>query len=246
MPSRHRANGASARDRRIAVRGRELADLRRSQYLTQEEFAQRLGMSVQNVRRLEQARVSGMQVRNFRRLAELVGQTPDQLRALMGDHGNGGWVRRLAGDAVESAAQPSSIRPGSIHRAVEIERFHGVSAARAEDRTGVGIGKMLVPPGSTRRFTAKVDGDCMVPKYHHGDEVVFSVDAVENEGIVEGRNYFIQFDDGENTFKRVFFHSDDEGLLVLRCWNSEYVDRVVERVRIVLLARAIYRLVPDE
>ena len=126
-----------------------------------------------------------------------------------------------------------------------MERFHGVSAARREDRAGVERGRVPIPAGARRRFAVIVDGDCMEPKYRDGDVVVFSVDAAEREGIVDGRNYFIQFADGENTFKRVFLEPSDVNWLVLRCWNAKYPPRRVERTSIHLLARAEYRLVPD-
>lgn len=207
-------------------------------------------MSVQNVARLEQAKEGGMQVKNFRRLADLLGLTPDQLHARIGVHANesraSGTRRNDSADEVLDEEQPTAFRRGSIQPAVEIDCFHGVSAARPEERVAVDRGTTLVPAGTARRFSVVVDGDCMEPKYRHGDVVIFSADAADREGIVGGRNYFIQFDDGENTFKRVFFHRDDEDRLVLRCWNKKYPQRVVDRRRVKLLARAIYRLVPDE
>jgi phage repressor protein C with HTH and peptisase S24 domain len=86
----------------------------------------------------------------------------------------------------------------------------------------------------------------MEPRYRHGDVVIFSVDAAEREGVVDGKNYFVQLDDGENTFKRVFADPRDPDRLVLRCWNPKYPPRAVDRRTVRLLARAVYRLVPDE
>ncbi len=86
----------------------------------------------------------------------------------------------------------------------------------------------------------------MEDRYRHGDVVVFSIDAAEQEGIVDGRNYFIQFHDGENTFKRIFLDPDDADHLLLRCWNPRYPQRRIERDQISLLAKAVYRLVPDQ
>jgi transcriptional regulator with XRE-family HTH domain len=234
--------------KRVMISGKKFADVRRGWYLTQEEFAQRLAMSAGNVRRLEQSQEGGMQVKNFRRLAELMKLTPDELYARIGV-GPLGPSRALGDNGLEETAgppQPPALRPDSIQPVMEIERFHGVSAARPEDRAGVDRGKTLVPAGSRRQFSVVVDGDCMEPKYRHGDVVIFSADAVDREGIVDGRSYFIQFDDGENTFKRVFAHPNDVNLVVLRCWNGEYPDRVMDRSSIRLVARATYRLVADE
>ncbi len=225
---------------RLLISGERLASLRAERYLTQEELAGRLGMSTAGVRRLEQLRAGGMQLRNFRRLAALTEVTPEQLRqriCLPLPH------PQQPGSLVHG--QPSALLPGSASAVVEIERFHGVSAARSEDRAGVERDQVPVPAGAGRRFSVVVDGDCMEPKYRNGDVVVFSIDAAEREGIVDGRNYFIQFADGQNTFKRIFREPSDIEWLVLRCWNAKYPDRRVERASIQLLARAEYRLVPD-
>lgn len=227
--------------RRLTISGERLASLRAERYLTQEELAGKLGMSTAGVRRLEQLRVGGMQFRNFRRLAELTQITPEQLRERIGAPSD--FHARCDAEFVEG--QPPAITRGSLREVVEVERFHGVSAARREDRAGVERGLVPVPAGAGRRFAVSVDGDCMEPKYRNGDVVVFSVDAAEREGIVDGRNYFIQFADGQNTFKRVFLEPSDVDWLVLRCWNEKYPPRKVERDTIQLLARAEYRLVPD-
>jgi transcriptional regulator with XRE-family HTH domain len=228
---------------RLLIFGGKLAALRAERYLTQEEFADRLGMSTAGVRRLEQLEVGGMQVRNFRRLAELAQLTPKALRRRIGTS---------AGQSVGAArsrlidGQPAALAGESARAVVDVERFHGVSAARPEDRAGVERGCVPVPAGSGRRFAAVVDGDCMEPQYQNGDVVVFSIDAAEKEGIIEGRNYFVQFADGENTFKRIFFDPENSDRLVLRCWNPKYPQRRVQRSRIQLLARAQFRLVPDD
>jgi transcriptional regulator with XRE-family HTH domain len=228
---------------RLLIFGAKLAGLRAERYLTQEEFADRLGMSTAGVRRLEQLKVSGMQMRNFRRLAEMVQLTPQELRQRIGSSAG------QSADAGRSRlvdGQPMALARESARPVVEIERFHGVSAARPEDRACVQRGCVPVPAGPGRRFAAVVDGDCMQPQYHHGDVVVFSIDAAEKEGIIEGRNYFVQFADGENTFKRIFFDPENSDRLVLRCWNPKYPQRRVERSRVQLLARAEFRLVPDD
>ena len=228
---------------RLLIFGAKLAALRAERYLTQEEFADRLGMSTAGVRRLEQLDVGGMQMRNFRRLAELTQLTPQELR------GRIGTIAGPSADAERSSlidGQPAALARASARPVVDVERFHGVSAARPEDRAGVERGSVPVPAGIGRRFAAVVDGDCMEPQYHDGDVVVFSIDAAEKEGIIEGRNYFVQFADGENTFKRIFFDPENSDRLVLRCWNPKYPQRRVQRTRIQLLARAQFRLVPDD
>jgi transcriptional regulator with XRE-family HTH domain len=226
----------------LAILGEKFAALRRSRYLTQQEFAVRLGMSVANVRRLEQSEVGGMQVKNFRRLAELLHVSPDELRRRIGTPSEQDWDE----SARREPALPPSLVSGSVRPVVEIDRFRGVSATRPDDRDAAAEDRTPAPPGAARRFSAIVDGDCMEPKYRHGEVVIFSVDAAELEGIVEGRNYFVQFHDGQNTFKRLFVHPQDADVLVLRCWNPRYPDRAVHRDAVKLVSRATHKLVADE
>lgn len=259
---------------RLLIDGKRLASLRTERFLTQEELAEQLGMSTAGVRRLEQVGIGGIQFRNFRRLAEMAQLTPHELRRRIGatlavvtpspgapgQEWSGGRTRRRhqmretsssilprgTGGGGKNAGGSGPSQQIRTLPVMEIERFHGVSAARPEAREGVGRGRVPVPASSSRRFAAVVDGDCMEPKFRNGDVVVFSIDAAEREGIVEGRNYFLQFIDGENTFKRIFFDPDNVEQLVLRCWNAQYPHRSIRRDRIQLLARAEFRLLPDE
>jgi transcriptional regulator with XRE-family HTH domain len=234
---------------RLLIDGRKLAAIRRDLYLTQDELAQKLEMSAANVRRIEQSEVTGMQVKNFRRLATLLNTAPDPLRARIGVNLDGGAT--LLEPVTEARSKddfrpPPSIRPGSRREVSDVDHFYGVSAARTEDRAATDRGTLPVPAGSAQRFAVTVDGDCMEPKYRDGDSVIFSVDAVEREGIIDGRNYFVQFTDGQNTFKRLFLDPENREQVILRCWNENYPQRVVERTQIKLLARAVYKLTPDE
>jgi transcriptional regulator with XRE-family HTH domain len=235
---------------RVIIFGRRFAALRRDRFLTQEEFAQRLEMSPANVRRLEQCEAGGMQVKNFRRLAELVNVSPADLRQRIGPASGvpsaAPTVSSPMDTEIAGAEFPSGLNEATRRNIVDVPHFHGVSAARTEERTDAHRGRSPVPAGSSRRFAVTVDGDCMEPKYHHGETVVFSIDAAEREGIVDGKNYFVQFADGENTFKRVFLDPENRELLILRGWNERYPARVVERSKVKLLARAIFRLTPDE
>ncbi|HWE03511.1 MAG TPA: LexA family transcriptional regulator [Tepidisphaeraceae bacterium] len=235
-------------DQRVVIFGKRFAALRRDRFLTQEEFAQRLEMSPANVRRLEQCEMGGMQVKNFRRLAALVNVSPADLRQQIGPASQvlPAPGRPRPERALPAADFPSGLNDATRRDIVEVPHFHGVSAARTEDRTDAHRGRTPIPAGSARRFAVTVDGDCMEPKYHHGEVVVFSVDAAEREGIIDGKNYFVQFADGENTFKRIFLDPENRELLILRGWNERYPPRVVERSTVKLLARAIFRLTPDE
>jgi phage repressor protein C with HTH and peptisase S24 domain len=235
---------------RVMILGKRFAALRRERYLTQDEFAQKLEMSAANVRRLEQSETGGMQVKNFRRLATLLNVSPDDLRRQIGVKDEALTARIESAGALETpvvdADFPASVKPTSRRGIVDVSHYHGVSAARVENRTDTNRGQAPVPAGNQRRFAVTVDGDCMEPKYRDGDVVVFSVDAAEREGIVDGKAYFIQFAGEENTFKRIFRDPENHELLILKCWNERYPPRIVERSKITLLARATHRLMADE
>src|SRR5207248_1281367 len=146
-------------------------------YLTQDEFAQRLEMSAANVRRLEQAEIGGMQVKNFRRLATLLNVAPDDLRRAIGAPMDSSRTMKQAPTStaersVGSPDFPPGVKPASQRDVVDIAHFHGVSAARIENRTDAARGRAPAPSGSQRRFAVTVDGDCMEPKYRDGDIVL--------------------------------------------------------------------------
>src|SRR5947209_1145074 len=123
--------------KRVMIVGERFAELRHERYWTQEELAERLRMSPANVRRLEQSEVAAMQPRNFRRLAELMEMAPAALRLRIGLP----CVESLR-EAPEAStlSQPSALRLGSLQPVVDVDRFHGVSAARPEDREQVDHG----------------------------------------------------------------------------------------------------------
>jgi phage repressor protein C with HTH and peptisase S24 domain len=88
-------------------------------------------------------------------------------------------------------------------------------------------------------FAARVHGDSMTPKYKQGDIVIFSPAADPREG----DDCFVRFEDGQTTFKRVFFENDEEGAAVLRLQprNEKYRPQVVSAESVSGLYRAMYR-----
>ena len=61
-------------------------------------------------------------------------------------------------------------------------------------------------------FAARVHGDSMTPKYREGDIVIFSPAAIPKTG----DDCFVRFEDGQTTFKRVFFETAEGGASVIR------------------------------
>jgi repressor LexA len=88
-------------------------------------------------------------------------------------------------------------------------------------------------------FAARVHGDSMTPKYQQGDIVIFSPAAAPRDG----DDCFVRFDDGQTTFKRIFFESGEEGLSMLRLQprNERYRPQVIPSDQITGLYRAVYR-----
>jgi SOS-response transcriptional repressor LexA len=79
----------------------------------------------------------------------------------------------------------------------------------------------------------------MSPKYREGDIVIFSPAASARSG----DDCFVRFEDGQTTFKRVFFESDEKGAAVLRLQprNEKYRAQTLPSERVSGLYKALYR-----
>jgi repressor LexA len=88
-------------------------------------------------------------------------------------------------------------------------------------------------------FAARVHGDSMAPKYREGDIVIFSPSAVPRNG----EDCFVRFDDGQTTFKRVFFEVNEQGVSVLRLQprNEKYPPLTVEAEKITGVWKAVFK-----
>lgn len=88
-------------------------------------------------------------------------------------------------------------------------------------------------------FAARVHGDSMTPKYRQGDIVIFSPRAA----VKNGDDAFVRFNDGQTTFKRVFFEQDETGQSVIRLQprNESYRPKVSLAEEISGLWRAVFK-----
>jgi SOS-response transcriptional repressor LexA len=79
----------------------------------------------------------------------------------------------------------------------------------------------------------------MFPKYREGDIVIFSPRATPRDG----DDCFVRFDDGQTTFKRVFFENDEQAapLIRLQPRNEKYRPRTVAAEQISGLYKAVYK-----
>jgi phage repressor protein C with HTH and peptisase S24 domain len=88
-------------------------------------------------------------------------------------------------------------------------------------------------------FAARVAGESMMPKYREDDIVVFCPSAIPRNG----DDCFVRFDDGQTTFKRVFFETDAGGKQVIRLQprNERFRPQTLPREQITGIYRAVYR-----
>jgi phage repressor protein C with HTH and peptisase S24 domain/DNA-binding XRE family transcriptional regulator len=88
-------------------------------------------------------------------------------------------------------------------------------------------------------FATRVCGDSMSPKYRDGDIVIFSPAASPRNG----DDCFVRFEDGQTTFKRVFFESDEASQPVLRLQprNEKYRPQTIASQKVSGLYKAVYK-----
>lgn len=88
-------------------------------------------------------------------------------------------------------------------------------------------------------FAARVCGDSMSPKYREDDVVVFSPALMARSG----DDCFVRFEDGQTTFKRVFFETDEAGKAVLRLQprNEKYRPQMISSEKVTGLYKAFYK-----
>ena len=88
-------------------------------------------------------------------------------------------------------------------------------------------------------FAARVFGDSMATKYREGDIVIFSPAAAPNNG----NDCFVRFDDGQTTFKRVFFDADETGETKIRLQprNERYPSKTLDASQITGIWKAVYK-----
>jgi len=91
-------------------------------------------------------------------------------------------------------------------------------------------------------FAARVHGDSMTPKYREGDIVIFSPAATPRNG----DDCFVRFEDGQTTFKRVFFEKDEKGEAAIRLQprNERYRAQMVLSTKVTGLWKAVYKYQP--
>lgn len=139
-------------------------------------------------------------------------------------------------------ARAGNVEPAAWELVPLINR---VSAGYPRDFTDLGyparVADSDVPApasGERDRFAARVCGESMLPAYADGDVVVFSPQAP----VESGTDCFVRLEDGQTTFKRVFFEQDAAGEAVVRLQplNPRFAPTVVPASQVAGVYRAVW------
>jgi transcriptional regulator with XRE-family HTH domain len=230
--------------------GKRLSSAREKLAMTQRQLGDAIGgVSDETISRIERHEVAGILSKRLPKLAEVLGLTLRQFQTqfCVPESEGSRPANEKAGRAAGSAGFPAGLDLKRLRPAKILPEFQiGIAASRRVEKLAEHPdAHRLVAASDRRAFTAPVDGDCQHPKWKHGEIVVFSFDAVEREGILDGRSYYLAFTDGSTTFKRVFKDEHDPEVFILRCWNRKKYpgDQKVHRDEIVRIARAISKQV---
>jgi len=228
-----------ARDAKIF--GKRLAAARNARAMTQRELGEAVGVSDETISRIERHDVAGILNKRLPKLAAALGYSLAEFKSRFCP------PEFEASGAAGGASFPAGLDMRRARAVRAVPEFQiGVAASRRVDKLAdYPDANRLVATTDRRAFSAPVDGDCQHPKWKHGEIVVFSYDAVERQGILAGRSYYLAFVDGSTTFKRVFLDERDPDIFILRCWNRKKYprDQRAHRDEIVRIARAISKQV---
>jgi len=228
-----------AREARIF--GKRLAAARNRRAMTQRELGDAIGVSDENISRIERHEVAGILNKRLPKLAAALGFTLEEFQSKFC------LPVTTADGSAPGALLPAGLDMRRARAARAVPEFQiGIAASRRMDKLAdYPDANRLAGTTDRRAFCAPVDGDCQKPKWKHGEIVIFSYDAVEREGVLPGRSYYLAFTDGSTTFKRIFMDERDPEAFILRCWNRRKYprDQRVHRDEIVRIAKAISKQV---
>ena len=231
------------------VFGRHLAAAREELAMTQRKLGEMIGVCDETISRIERQEVAGTLSKWLPKWAAALGMTLGSFkgRFCVPEDAPSTARNKPLDDPTGNVELPVGLEMRRVRPARILPEFQiGIAAnRRVEKLSEHPDSNRLVGLSDRRAFTAPVDGDCQHPKWKHGEIVVFSFDAVEREGILPGRSYYLAFTDGSTTFKRVFKDEKDPEVYILRCWNRRKYpgDQRVHLSEIVRVARAVSKQV---
>lgn len=238
---------AKKSERPVPITGYAVLAIRDAWKLTQEDFAEVLGVSREWVSRAESAQTGTMRRGTLKKLADAMGISPDDAFRLLLKL----VFKQMNPDI--PAAQDVQIPPPHPNAVGDFDRNVGgvVSQHQADIPTfelslaaGPWSDVLDVPdicdPGSIaqRLFRVRISGDSMRPLYRTGMVIEFECLVDGLHALQVHRDYYVQRDDGTATFKRLDGLTDD--LMTLRALNRKKFPKpiTVERSRIVRMAVA--------
>lgn len=188
--------------------GEIIRSARRRKLWSQADLAQRVDVSLSTITRAEQGK-GAPNVNSLRRIAEELGFERDELvRVAKGMAGASAKALAASLPGVRTADQLAGNPPASTGRTpslppmMQVPHYGAVSAVRVDNREEIG-GEWSRVPDMDIDFTVGVDGQCMEPRYEHGERVGCSVRRWLAEGFIWGKDYWIRFNDDQTTLKRV-------------------------------------------
>ncbi len=200
--------------------------------MEQPAFAAASGIPFRTLRHWIQSPKPNIRGANMTRLAKGLGRPKEVIEQMLA--ASRGWT----------VTQPAEVV--SLH---SIPLYAGVSAARWDERDdpdqpdGRSERTVDAPVRDPAAFAVVVDGACMEPDYPDGWVAVFSPLEVEQNGIVDGEDYYVQLDgsgDGRSTFKRVTVDPSSPTHLLLTCLNPAFTATLrVSRESVIRAAMAV-------
>ncbi len=203
----------------------------------QSQFARKIGLPVRSVTRWFRQKTLKIRGDNLTRVAEGLGMEPLSFKIAL-DLAKQPVHGRLKGTPLDlSEGMPlgcegqfmgkkGPVDPNKVTWAPILNRIasgrpadYGCPVQEWDNRV-----PMLV--GDAQVFGLYVDGESMLPRYEHGDIVMFEV--VDRWDVVDGRDYAIQFgSDGnhESTFKVIRLDRKDESRFFADARNEHFTPR---------------------
>jgi len=233
--------------------GPRIRKQRRQLGLTLDELAGRTGISKPYLSLIETGRVPNPPSdEKLRRLEQTLGfgggelltqahllRTPHDVRMILG---------KLLGQK-DSQTTPATATDGAVlgdsDSAAEAAYLSGVLGNLADGNRSRGelrVTDAFVPfPDLSDKdaFAVRIADDIMAPKYRQDDIVIFSPALPPRNG----DDCFIRFADGQTTFQRIFFETDNKNIPLIRLQphNETHRPTVVPSERISAIYRALHR-----
>jgi SOS-response transcriptional repressor LexA len=206
------------------ISGKKVVTLRLKAVLTRQEFAERGGMSVGSLRRIEGLERTSVQVETLRALAKGAGHTPERFLELVDG--------MITSDDDGDKTPPSGTYP--LHGRVSASGW--IDSIPADEIRY----ERFAGPHVDGAFALEIMGNSMAPKYLPGDYVLFRL--VEEIGELRpGDDVYVQCDGNEHEGKATFKTIKDvrDGVLFLVPRNPEFEPLTVKCGHASRVAKAI-------